>query len=156
MISVGQQLTGDSELSKLKDEISSKSNIKPERLLLKLGFPPKPIIENSASKLLLSQVGIKDGEQIVVEEIPAAAESVLKVTSPVIAPPPTSTTSSRSTNVAVSSLKNSKEQVQIVDLGFLVLREQKDDNSCLFNTIGCDHQLLYFGMLSSCLSPLPS
>ena len=88
---------------------------------VKYGFPPKPLM--ASDHHTLQQAGITNGEQIVVDKVALAPNNPNSPTQPLI--PPSSH----------DIIDITKEQVQTRE-GVLVLREMKDDNSCLFRSIG--------------------
>ncbi|KAJ3109558.1 Cell morphogenesis protein PAG1 [Phlyctochytrium planicorne] len=105
---VGGTLEPSSTLLSLKQEIESVTKIPISRIKLKCGFPPKEISGNQKS---LQELGIRDGEQIVVEE----GEEVVEA-------------------VALEEVVGDGESVAVED-GFVVVREMEDDNSCMFHAI---------------------
>ncbi|KAJ3218583.1 Cell morphogenesis protein PAG1 [Dinochytrium kinnereticum] len=107
---VGSTLTPTSSLRDLKKDIESALNIPFVRIKIKIGFPPKYINVNDDSTL--AECGVKDGEQLHVEEDDTIA-----------------------LQAATSSDSNISEAIPLED-GYLVVREMDDDNSCLFHAIG--------------------
>ncbi|KAJ3116255.1 ubiquitin-specific protease otu1 [Phlyctochytrium bullatum] len=132
MWAIGESLTPSSTVGELKREIEVKANIpynriKPHQKLVKAGYPPKVIGTNDDSSL--SECGVRDGEQLQVEE------DATVVTPPPAPPVTDSTMDFLSVAVADSDASNTAEAVKL-DEGFVVVRPMDDDNSCLFHAIG--------------------
>ncbi|KAK5667111.1 ubiquitin-specific protease otu1 [Batrachochytrium dendrobatidis] len=84
---------------------------------IKFGFPPKLV--TGADTDTISACGIKDGEQLIVDRNTTLGASV-ELTKPHTVP--------ASKSIPATSIP--------VNGGILVVREMKDDNSCLFRSIG--------------------
>ncbi|KAJ3288742.1 ubiquitin-specific protease otu1 [Borealophlyctis nickersoniae] len=145
---IGACITPESTLGDLKRDIEAATGVPASRQLLKLGFPPKPV-SAASDESTLESCQIKDGEQIVVEE-GAAASPVVVDSKPEAVPqrsqPPTSQPQHRQPAFAQPAAglvrtqveppqPKAEEGVRVGD-GILVVREMKDDNSCLFRSIG--------------------
>lgn len=114
IVTVGQNLAKSSLLADLFAEIEAAVGFCP---ILKCGFPPKPIENIPASTLEAS--GISDGDQLIVERSDGPQRQA----------EPSAPTTSR------TSIAGSSKGVQCGD-SMLVVRVMKDDNSCLFRSIG--------------------
>lgn len=106
LINVGSSLSPESTVSDLYKDLES--HLSYSNPLIKLGFPPKPLQANQGD--LLSSLGLKDGDILVVDQ---AAKQIAESAEPF-----------------------SKDSSEIrLEFGYLVPRIMKDDNSCLFRTI---------------------
>ncbi|KAJ3334039.1 hypothetical protein HDU76_012569 [Blyttiomyces sp. JEL0837] len=156
-IPVGANLTPQSTLRDLKQNIESVLSIPFANLIR---FPPKPL--TASDETSLETCGVKDGDQLVVEEqqlpqyatsLPPAAERIGASGIPAVhssdvedaqlqaalamsleeaAPKPSSPIK---TSTSSSSKSKASESCPLGD-GVLVVREMEDDNSCLFRSIG--------------------
>lgn len=119
----GQQilkdLTSDSTVGELKMFLSSISDVSVERVCVLCGYPPKPLDINDDSKKL-SEIGLKTGETLIVEEKPAPATGTSK-------PPDTK---------PVENGIASHETLAPCRPGILMKKVVPSDNSCLFTSIG--------------------
>lgn len=122
----GQQilrdLTSDSKVSELRGFLSSISEISADRICVLCGFPPKPL-DISDNEKKLSDIGLKSGETLIVEEKAAPAETAAK-TEPKPQPRP-----GENGIVSQESLGPSRP-------GILMKKVVPSDNSCLFTSIG--------------------
>ncbi|XP_045765924.1 ubiquitin thioesterase OTU1 [Maniola jurtina] len=119
----GQQvlkdLTSESTVGELKVFLSSISDVSCERICVLCGYPPKPIDVSNDSKKL-SDIGLKTGETLIVEEkSPPATPTVVKPDIP--------------TPVENGVSHNSIEPCRP---GILMKKVVPSDNSCLFTSIG--------------------
>lgn len=120
----GQQilkdLTSDSTVGELKMFLSSISDVGIERVCVLCGYPPKPLdISNDHKKL--SEIGLKTGETLIVEE-----KAV-------------SSTGSSSKPPEQKPMENgiaSHETLGPCRPGILMKKVVPSDNSCLFTSIG--------------------
>lgn len=108
--------------------------------IIKAGFPPK-IVDISDGDMTLKELGISNGEQLVVEpgtstsaignsERPQAVSARPQFTTPpndLYVPPPVTSQNLTETN---------RLQVKCGEYGYLRLRVMEDDNSCLFRSVG--------------------
>lgn len=122
----GQQilrdLTSDSDVGELKGFLSSISDISAERICVLCGFPPKPLdISDNAKKL--SEIGLKSGETLIVEEKPASVSNASK-------PEPKPELKPVENGVV------SHEPLGPCRPGILMKKVVPSDNSCLFTSIG--------------------
>lgn len=118
----GQQilkdLTSDSTVGELKMFLSSISDVSTERVSVLCGYPPKPLdISNDSQKL--SDIGLKTGETLIVEEKPAAPSVTLSAESK-----------------PVENGVASHETLVPCRPGILMKKVVPSDNSCLFTSIG--------------------
>ncbi len=104
-----QDIQQDMSIYSLKMKVSALVDVPVDRMTFKIGFPPKTCLVDGESTLV--DAGIKNGEQIIVE----------------------STASTPIAPVAAVTLSDS-DCVKTED-GYMVVREMKDDNSCLFRSI---------------------
>jgi len=117
-------------LAALKEQIGQLINL-PSGKVVKLsgGYPPKPYNDDAA---ILSDLGFKDGDALIVTISSAPTYDTNSLAQPTAAAKTTMGQQNVSRNVSGS---NSDDAVE-VDGGYLVVREMKDDNSCLFRSIG--------------------
>ncbi|ODQ77129.1 hypothetical protein BABINDRAFT_163856 [Babjeviella inositovora NRRL Y-12698] len=113
-------------------------------LIIKGGFPPKRI-DISDSLVLLEEVGVKNGDQLVIEygSTTSTSQSLASAKPPINAvsklqpkqePKPSRSISSKNSQKSASKAPAPKYFTQCLD-GYIVLRVQPDDNSCLFNSV---------------------
>ena len=119
----GQQilkdLTSDSTVGELKMFLSSISDVSAERVGVLCGYPPKPLdISNDSQKL--SDIGLKTGETLIVEEKPAVTTG------------PSKTPDSKPQENGIAS----HETLVPIRPGILMKKVVPSDNSCLFTSIG--------------------
>ncbi|TPX62405.1 hypothetical protein PhCBS80983_g00430 [Powellomyces hirtus] len=138
----GSSLTPQSTLLDLRHEVMNATSIPVECQLLRIGFPPKPLVADNMATL--QAVGIKDGDTVVVEQS----------TEPRTATPTNNGTTTSGGGIAVGGLarasetaasaalqarpqvpKDGEDGVAVED-GLLVVRQMEDDNSCLFRSMG--------------------
>ncbi|CAB3226574.1 unnamed protein product [Arctia plantaginis] len=122
----GQQilkdLTSDSTVGELKMFLSSISEVSIERVCVLCGYPPKPLdISNDNKKI--SEIGLKTGETLIVEEksIPPTEQKT----------PPGTPIQKPIENGIVSH-----ETIGPCRPGILMKKVVPSDNSCLFTSIG--------------------
>ncbi|CAH2241820.1 ubiquitin thioesterase OTU1 [Pararge aegeria] len=119
----GQQvlkdLTSDSTVGELKLFLSSISDVSCERICVLCGYPPKPIDVSNDSKKL-SDIGLKTGETLIIEEK---------------SPPVTPTVSKQDVALPVEN-GTSHETINPCRPGILMKKVVPSDNSCLFTSIG--------------------
>ncbi|CAK1545984.1 unnamed protein product [Leptosia nina] len=120
----GQQLlkdlTSDSTVGELKMFLSSITDVSCENISVLLGYPPKPL-DISDNEKKLSEIGLKTGETLIIEEkIAAAKESASQ------------THSDRTVENGVAP----QEPVGPCRPGILMKKVVPSDNSCLFTSIG--------------------
>ncbi|XP_072939401.1 ubiquitin thioesterase Otu1 [Epargyreus clarus] len=120
----GQQilkdLTSDSTVGELKMFLSSISDVSIERICVLCGYPPKPLdISNDGKKL--SEIGLKTGETLIVEEK---------------ANPTPNTTPKHEPTKPVENGVASHEPIALCRPGILMKKVVPSDNSCLFTSIG--------------------
>lgn len=123
-------------LATLKAAISEQIALPPGKAIqLSVGYPPKPHNDDTAT---IVDSGIGNGDLVIVNISNAAVSS-----------PPSSQTQTSQTRLKANDntgnnmpselssafTKASAESVEL-DGGYLVLREMKDDNSCLFRSVG--------------------
>ncbi|XP_026755552.1 ubiquitin thioesterase OTU1 [Galleria mellonella] len=119
----GQQvlkdLTSNSTVGELKMFLSSLTDVSCERICVLCGYPPKPI-DTSDDNKKLSDIGLKTGETLIIEEktAPAAPAQPSKPAKPV-------------ENGVVSH-----ETIGPCRPGILMKKVVPSDNSCLFTSIG--------------------
>lgn len=119
----GQQvlkdLTSNSTVGELKMFLSSLTDVSCERICVLCGYPPKPI-DTSDDNKKLSDIGLKTGETLIIEEktAPAAPVQPSKPAKPV-------------ENGVVSH-----ETIGPCRPGILMKKVVPSDNSCLFTSIG--------------------
>ncbi|KAJ1564304.1 ubiquitin-specific protease otu1, partial [Cladochytrium tenue] len=101
---VGAGLTPTSTLDDLRLEVAQALGMPASRVQIKAGFPPRVLVQPGSSTL--SECGVRDGDQLVVERLP----------DPPPAPPPTAS-------------------LELEGLGVVCVREMPDDNSCLFHAL---------------------
>ncbi|KAJ3078446.1 hypothetical protein HK102_004504 [Quaeritorhiza haematococci] len=136
-------LTANSTLAELKAVIAESTGIPAAIQGLKVGFPPKLVTADDTSTL--ASCNIRDGDQIIVEQASASATSSA---TPSTAPAQSTTSAAlppRQPAAAPSLHQQSSgsgagagaggDHIPLDD-GLLVVREMKDDNSCLFRSIG--------------------
>lgn len=114
-----KELTSESTVGELKMFLSSISDVGCERICVLCGYPPKPIDISNDNKTL-SEIGLKSGETLIVEEKSVPVEQSVKkpdVTKPV---------------------ENgvSHETIGPCRPGILMKKVVPSDNSCLFTSIG--------------------
>ncbi|KAG9297562.1 hypothetical protein G9A89_007637 [Geosiphon pyriformis] len=104
----------EDKVSTLESSIQKYTGIEARRQELKMGYPPRKI--SSKETETLHAAGIRNGETIIVHEIPW--DKVLEI--------------------EARRRKQQKESSISVDTdyGHIILREMPDDNSCLFRAIG--------------------
>ncbi|KAJ3341594.1 ubiquitin-specific protease otu1 [Gonapodya sp. JEL0774] len=142
---VGASLSQTSSLAELKEEIAKASSISVDRLVLKAGFPPKPLKYLDSDSL--ATCGIRDGEQLLVEASERAPSPTPAPTSPPAEtfnpashssqsnlPPSRPSASSSLPAPSPVSLPGDENGIPVGE-GILVVREQADDNSCLFRSV---------------------
>lgn len=123
----GQQiikdLTSDSNIGELKVFLSSISGVSTTKLTVLSGYPPKPIDVSDDNKKL-SEVGLKTGETLIVEEnlTPLVSNSVTK---------------------PIENGVASHEEMGPCRPGILMKKVVPSDNSCLFTSIGITFFFLY-------------
>lgn len=66
---VVDNLSADETIGNLKTKISELTRIPENGLSVRIGFPPKPL-DLSANEILLSALGIINGDTLIVDEIP--------------------------------------------------------------------------------------
>ncbi|CAH4035617.1 ubiquitin thioesterase OTU1 [Pieris brassicae] len=120
----GQQLlkdlTSESTVGELKMYLSSVTNVSCERISVLLGYPPKPLdISNDEKKL--SEIGLKSGETLIIEE-----KSV----------PATETSTQAINKKPVENGIAPHEPNDPCRPGILMKKVVPSDNSCLFTSIG--------------------
>ncbi|GAA6016904.1 hypothetical protein JCM11491_006908 [Sporobolomyces phaffii] len=125
-------LADDATILDLKSKISEATAIASERQELRTGFPPKAVQAAIAQDSLLSSLGIRSGDTIIVSELP---ESIVAPTPALRAPSPRVATQSTSYAPPPASGPSSLPPSVEVDGGHLVLRVVPDDNSCLFTAV---------------------
>ncbi|KNC98445.1 ubiquitin-specific protease OTU1 [Spizellomyces punctatus DAOM BR117] len=126
---VGGALGSQSTLLELKREIEKVSGIPAAVQQLRFGFPPRPLPFTTPDSATLESCEIRDGEQLTVEQAAVSEQPVAGVTSD------RKTGSDAGTGTPGLRTLPNGEGVPLED-GFLVVREMKDDNSCLFRSIG--------------------
>lgn len=114
-----KELTSESTVGELKMFLSSISDVGCERICVLCGYPPKPIDISNDNKTL-SEIGLKSGETLIVEEKSVPVQQSAKkpdVTKPV---------------------ENgvSHETIGPCRPGILMKKVVPSDNSCLFTSIG--------------------
>ncbi|XP_012550108.1 ubiquitin thioesterase OTU1 [Bombyx mandarina] len=118
----GQQvlkdLTSESTVGELKMFLSSISDISIERVNILCGYPPKALDTSDNSKTL-SELGLKTGETLIVEE-----KAVTKINA--------TQTETRPSQNGVES----HETIESCRPGILMKKVVPSDNSCLFTSIG--------------------
>ncbi|ORX92344.1 ubiquitin thioesterase OTU1-like protein [Basidiobolus meristosporus CBS 931.73] len=114
------ELQDTSTLAELRAAISKLAEISAENLEIKTGFPPKAL-EGSESSTL-STLGLLDGEMFTVSEKQGATQ---------IEGNPTKSSS----ETPFIPPEEVDDAVQVEE-GYVIRREMKDDNSCLFRSIG--------------------
>lgn len=119
----GQQilkdLTSESTVGELKLFLSSISDVGIERVCVLCGYPPKPIDISNDSKTL-SEIGLKTGETLIVEEKTLVATGTNKPAE------------SRPVENGIAS----HETIGPCRPGILMKKVVPSDNSCLFTSIG--------------------
>ncbi|XP_059056645.1 ubiquitin thioesterase OTU1 [Achroia grisella] len=119
----GQQilkdLTSNSTVGDLKMFLSSLTDVSCERLCVLCGYPPKPIDVSDNNKKL-SDIGLKTGETLIIEE-----------KAPPTAPPQPSEPAKPVQNGVLSH-----ETIGPCRPGILMKKVVPSDNSCLFTSIG--------------------
>lgn len=120
----GQQilkdLTSDSTVGELKMFLLSLTDVSCEDFSVLLGFPPKPLdISNNDKKL--SEIGLKSGETLIIEEKPV---------------PPGGNASMASKDKPLENGVVSHEELAPCRPGILMKKVVPSDNSCLFTSIG--------------------
>lgn len=125
----GQQvlkdLTSESTVGELKMFLSSISDISIERVNILCGYPPKALDTSDNSKTL-SELGLKTGETLIVEE-----KAVTKINA--------TQTETRPSQNGVES----HETIESCRPGILMKKVVPSDNSCLFTSIGKNLTYLY-------------
>ncbi|KAJ3033239.1 ubiquitin-specific protease otu1 [Rhizophlyctis rosea] len=142
---IGASLTPDSTVADLRKDIEAVTGVPAERQQLKFGFPPKPLTADPSTTLFAA--GIKDGEQLTVEQ--GAAPSAAPAQPAAATQQPPSQTFEQAPagsfrtqvmpqtyNSGISQSEDLDKDYVTVGDGVLVVREMKDDNSCLFRSIG--------------------
>lgn len=131
-----------STLAALISEIEHTVSFTP---LIKLGYPPKLLEASPAA--LLSDCGIKDGEQIIVERndgnikggqtLKVVASASLDSAKNLKQGASLIPRGSKDALIDLGKPESAKsiEQIVVRD-GLITVRVQKDDNSCLFRSIG--------------------
>lgn len=109
-------LSGESTVEKLKTEVSTLQNIPINRLQILSGFPPKAFDLTSNTKLL-SELGIKSGDTLIVEEKAVAPEV------------------SSFTHTSTEEARHHVAENQDGCPGILMKKIVPADNSCLFTSI---------------------
>ncbi|KXS12019.1 ubiquitin thioesterase OTU1 [Gonapodya prolifera JEL478] len=142
---VGAHLTAQSTLGELKADISTVSGTPRDLIVLKAGFPPKIVINPDTDSLVTC--GIRDGEQLLLESsAPVQSPSTASSSASTPAPPKSSVAaptshlgpiSAPSPVVPVPAPPVGHEDENGVAIGesILIVREQSDDNSCLFRSV---------------------
>ncbi|KAI8995938.1 hypothetical protein BC832DRAFT_568073 [Gaertneriomyces semiglobifer] len=134
---IGSGLTPSSTVADLKQNIETVTGISVHMQQLKTGFPPK--ILDKPDNATLQESGIRDGEQIVVEQVQQSSVTGGNAsTQPASTAPSSTTTTPTITETPshdTSTGHNRNESISVAD-GILLVREMKDDNSCLFRSIG--------------------
>lgn len=125
----GQQilkdLTSESTVGELKMFLSSVSDVSCERICVLCGYPPKPLDTSNDSKTL-SEIGLKTGETLIIEEKSAtSAPSVGK-------PEPSKPVENGISTETIGSRP-----------GILMKKVVPSDNSCLFTSIGKNNNKKY-------------
>jgi ubiquitin thioesterase OTU1 len=122
----GQQvlkdLTSDSTVGELKSFLCSISDISFERICVLCGYPPKPL-DISDNDKKISDIGLKTGETLIIEEKSAPPPSqIIKPATPEKKP--------------VENGIASHETIGPCRPGILMKKVVPSDNSCLFTSIG--------------------
>ncbi|KAI8591123.1 OTU-domain-containing protein [Geranomyces variabilis] len=143
---LGAALSPASPLSLLLAEIHAATGISPHLQSLRVGFPPKPIAGDLREDTSLRDVGINDGDTLVIEEASAAKvnDSGLRglvaaaTSTPPLKPPPSSSSAAAvkaaTAPASVAAASGSEAGVPVAG-GTLLVRQMPDDNSCLFRSI---------------------
>ncbi|KAI6036305.1 hypothetical protein BKA83DRAFT_25937 [Pisolithus microcarpus] len=116
----------------LQQQIFSASQIPPSQQEIKSGYPPQSL--TVIPELPLSSLGLKPGEQIIVNQrpiaatvqVPTAGRTTVPISQSLLPPAPQSVATSPSTGPAY---------VEASESGVLVHRVVPDDNSCLFSSV---------------------
>ncbi|KAI6138851.1 hypothetical protein EDD17DRAFT_1805999 [Pisolithus thermaeus] len=116
----------------LQQQIFSASQIPPSQQEIKSGYPPRSL--TVIPELPLSSLGLKPGEQIIVNQraiaatvqAPTAGRTTVPISGSFSPPAPQSVTTSSSTGPAY---------VETSESSVLVHRVVPDDNSCLFSSV---------------------
>lgn len=120
----GQQvlkdLTSDSTVGELKSFLASISDVSFERICVLCGYPPKPLDISDDSKKI-SEIGLKTGETLIVEEKVGA---------------PAPQTSKPAEKKPLENGVVSHETIGPCRPGILMKKVVPSDNSCLFTSIG--------------------
>ncbi|KAL0832533.1 hypothetical protein ABMA28_000743 [Loxostege sticticalis] len=123
----GQQvlkdLTSDSTVGELKTFLSSISDVSIERICVLCGYPPKPLDISDNSKKI-SEIGLKTGETLIIEEKAG------------VAPPQTSKPPEKIETKPTENGVASHESIESCRPGILMKKVVPSDNSCLFTSIG--------------------
>eukprot|EP00842_Homolaphlyctis_polyrhiza_P004186 jgi/Hompol1/4769/HPOL_003869-RA len=127
VVPIGASLDSSSTLGQLKNEVAATTGIPADLQIIKLGFPPKQLASGLSDLEPLSACGIRDGEQLIIEQAerqlpqhPQLPESPSK---------PINATESASGGRSIDSAA-----VRVAG-GYLVVRTMADDNSCLFSSV---------------------
>ncbi|KAG9048696.1 ubiquitin-specific protease otu1 [Tulasnella sp. UAMH 9824] len=127
----------EAPITELQQIIFSNTEISPSQQELKTGYPPKPLTVEP--QLLVSSLGLKNGDQLIVTASPASKSTVTTSVAN-----QASTAGRQTPNFSAPALqprldprqeKPSDASVQTRE-GTLVHRVVPDDNSCLFSSIG--------------------
>ncbi|ODQ56486.1 OTU-domain-containing protein [Saitoella complicata NRRL Y-17804] len=127
---LGQQtltLAEDTTLAQLWDKVSDITSS--VSFTVKTGYPPKALSFDEPLRLI-RDVGVKSGEQLVVEDHDAPKPPLKKPSPPASAP-----TSSGSGSGKGAANENDPPEVTLKDGRRLALRVMPDDNSCLFRAL---------------------
>ncbi|KAG9001291.1 ubiquitin-specific protease otu1 [Tulasnella sp. 427] len=127
----------EAPITELQQAIFSNTEISPSQQELKTGYPPKPLVVES--RLPISSLGLKNGDQLIVSANatakPTVSTSVANQASAAGRQTPNFSAPALQPRVDPRQEKSSDVSVQTPD-GTLVHRVVPDDNSCLFSSIG--------------------
>jgi hypothetical protein len=118
-------LSADATVGALLSALAAATGLAPGRLRCKGGFPPSPLDLSDPARPL-SAVPVRSGDTLLVEEGAAATVPL----------PPTVPSATTGTGTG-TGLGISTRTSAGAGLGVVVRRPIDDDNSCLFNAVGC-------------------
>lgn len=117
---------------------------------VKLGYPPKPLADVPSNTVLSDpRLNIRKGDQLIVSSRTPPAGAPMAGGASTAAALPTASSgeragsassaaaSARGQPVTATEASAAGERHRLVDGSYLVLKVVPDDNSCLFNAIGC-------------------
>lgn len=151
-INIGTNLNADSTLNDLLLDLInvSKEDYNVDKLSIRVGYPPK-VLDISDKNAILSNLGIKDGETFIIENLDESRKSADSNLPTISKNTSNASYSSGGSNIKTfsnlsnnSNTSNDTKNDKLAQLeayipfpygGIITLRSIPDDNSCLFHSI---------------------